>query len=84
MERDVCGNHVIPVKLAGELSQPLDPLSMRCDGSLSLLSAVLAESNCIYLCDERKNRLSYFVSNTTSRSFSEAAFYRRNKFLSWS
>ena len=33
LERDVCGNHVIPVKLAGELSQPLDSLRMGCGDS---------------------------------------------------
>ena len=32
LERDVFGNHVIPVKLAGELSQPLDSLRTGCDG----------------------------------------------------
>ena len=39
-KRDVCDNHVIPVKLAGELSQPLDPLSMGCDASISLQSVL--------------------------------------------
>ena len=34
LERDVSGNHVIPVKLAGELSQPLDSLRMSCGDSL--------------------------------------------------
>ena len=39
-KRDVCDNHVIPVKLAGELSQPLDPPSMGCDASISLPSVL--------------------------------------------
>ena len=34
LEKYVCGNHVIPVKLAGELSQPLDSLRMGCGDSL--------------------------------------------------
>ena len=33
LEGDVFGNHVIPVKLAGELSQPLDSLRMGCGDS---------------------------------------------------
>ena len=33
-KRDVFGNHVIPVKLVGELSQALDSLRMGCDGLL--------------------------------------------------
>ena len=34
LKRDACDNHVIPVKLAGELSQPLDSLRMSCGDSL--------------------------------------------------
>ena len=33
LERDVFGKHVIPVKLTGELSQPLDSLRMGCGDS---------------------------------------------------
>ena len=34
LERDVCEKHVIPVKLASEMSQPLDSLRMVCGDSL--------------------------------------------------
>ena len=51
MERDVSGNHVIPVKLAGELSQPLDSLRMGCGDSLFQLTKCIDAINvAINLC----------------------------------
>ena len=64
LERDVCSNHVIPVKLAGERSKPLDSLRMGC-GVLTVLAKCIDAINLkINSHDEKERQL----SNTTSRS----------------